>query len=196
VDLKQCKIPEFPITSLKKIALKRTKLENCESKNFLTSIVSTQKDDDPLFITIHPDNFQLYQVSSAECCYHNISRIFGNDGDVKLSKNCKPFGDKHELSKEVEHILVKCSSDGNIIYSNVHAIIAQRHEFAEREKLAKIDKKKAFKVLMVGVDSISRMGLERGMPQSRKIFADQNQWFEMKGYTRVSIHLLHYELEF
>lgn len=185
VNSLHCRIPEFKTTQIK---MRRGKLPSCGNIGHLTSIVSTVYVEDPLFITINSDFFSNYQVSSVECCYHNISRF--NDDEITISSLCLPFETKHKLNKNMEHIYVKCSSDGKVVYSNVHAIVAQRQEFKTREVNSGIDKNKAYKVFLIGLDSISQMGLKRGMPSSHKVIDGKENWFEMKGYTRVRwIHL-------
>lgn len=184
----------------------RKKLPNCKQKNFLTSIVSTVHVDDPLHIMLHPEYYDIHEITSnVECCYHKVFRVHENDNQVTFSDDCIPFNDNYKLDKKNAQVFVKCFSEGKEVYKNVHAIISQQKEFEKRRKETKIDKKKAYKVVnlmftlilmnflmliysqvMVGVDSLSRMNLQRGLP---KIFNEINKtdgWFGMNGYTSVS----------
>lgn len=184
VDSLNCKIPYFHVSEIK---LKKKKLKPCEHLEFLTSIVSTiHGDEDPLIMSINSEHFKSYKITSTECCYHNVTRIHGSDDKVTISPECLAFQHKDELSKRIGWIYVKCSSGGKIIYSNVHAIITKRKELTRRVIDKKINVKKAYKVLMVGIDSMSRMTLERGMPLTHELFHSKNEWVEMKGFRRVS----------
>ncbi|KAG5668616.1 hypothetical protein PVAND_016551 [Polypedilum vanderplanki] len=64
------------------------------------------------------------------------------------------------------------------IYKNAHVMIRRKNITNE------IDESKKFNVLLIGVDSISRLHLQRSMQETYK-FLIENQWIEMKGYNKI-----------
>lgn len=71
-------------------------------------------------------------------------------------------------------------------YKNVHFVVQRKPEVIERlsnVNYASTDKR-APSVLMVGIDSISRLNLIRAMPKTAQLLYD-NGWFEMKGYNKM-----------
>lgn len=184
-------MPYFEPTSLKDLKTKRTKrLLPCSKpknqKRFLISIISTTSVDDPLNIKIHEKFFKDYGVSSVSCCFRTISRVQDSDILIKINETCSEFENNYPLDNKHDTILVECSSGGKVIYKNVHATITRKKDFVERQRKSKIDKSRAYKVLLVGFDSMSRMTFPRGMPKTFKLFHGKKEWIEMKGYTRVS----------
>jgi hypothetical protein len=75
------------------------------------------------------------------------------------------------------------------IYSNAHAIVRKKQSiqnvFDSFKTLYPTDKQ-AMSVLMLGIDSISRLNLIRSMPMTAQYLYDTG-WFELKGYNKVSL---------
>lgn len=115
-----------------------------------------------------------------------MSRAQKNDSETVLSVECEKFQDDDELDKSIENVFVKCSSGGKIVYSNAHAIIAKQHRFHDRQQREGLNKEKAFKVIMLGLDAMSRINFQRGMPKSHKMIENKREWFEVKGYTTLN----------
>lgn len=185
IDGPFCKVPEFPLTNIKDLKIKRSKLQSCKSPRLLTSVVSTNRAEDPLFVKFQPEFLSDYAVSSATCCFRVIKR--NGDSDVKLSENCTEFQSTHELDKSIKHIYVECKSGEKVVYSTAHAIITQTKKFVRRQAATKINKAKAYKVLLLGFDNMSAMNFKRGMPNTSGLLKDKKEWIEMKGYTRVRL---------
>lgn len=195
IDGPHCKVPEFEPTSLKELKIKRSKLQPCKSPRLLSSVTSTNRVEDPLFVKFQPEYLGDYGVSSAICCFRAVQRK-SDDESVELSAVCHEFEVTQQLDKNIEHIYVECRSDGKVVYSTVHAIITQQKAFVKRQSAAKIKKKKAYKVLMVGFDNMSRTNFIRGMPNTNKLLQNKTEWIEMKGYTRVSHDFASFNLSF
>lgn len=53
-----------------------------------------------------------------------------------------------------------------------------------RKRLSKQQADSPISVLMLGIDSISRLNLIRAMPETRT-YLKLNKWIEMKGYNKV-----------
>lgn len=101
--------------------------------------------------------------------------------------SCKKFNKTMVLKKFVEFIYVNCEHDRNTVYKNTHAIIRDKPEI--RKRLTKLKERsknnRPLSVLMLSIDSISRLNFIRSMPETYKSLLD-NEWFELQGYNKVS----------
>lgn len=94
------------------------------------------------------------------------------------------------LPEHIEFIIVHCKSlkpnnKEHVIYANAHAVIQKYKTRKKIENYKRIfDKQRPLSVLMVGIDSISRLNLIRAMPLTHKYLNDTG-WFELKGYNKV-----------
>lgn len=90
---------------------------------------------------------------------------------------------------------------GKTVYNNTHAIIRERLDIRQNlNKFKKIHKNhRPLSVLMISIDSVSRLNMIRAMPKTFHHLHDSG-WFEMQGYNKVKftlnhcqakIHLLH-----
>lgn len=109
---------------------------------------------------------------------------------------CISFYKTTKLQPDIENILVRCKSGGKATYTNTHTVVRERH--AIRSKLKQFDnvyKNRPLSVLMLSIDSISRLNLIRAMPLSAQHLYD-NGWFELQGYNKVGyLTLLLYILQ-
>lgn len=94
---------------------------------------------------------------------------------------CMAFEEKVALSGCI--VLVKCKAYGVEIYTNVHGAFPITKEMKNRVKLKKDEK--PLSVLMVGIDSMSRLNLRRVMPKTTE-FLERNKWLNLKGYNKVA----------
>lgn len=180
-----CKIPDIEPTSHRDLKIKRSKLPECKNPGFLSSITSTLSENDPICLNFFPDYLQSYGAKDAKCCFHELTRALKNDSEILASDHCEPFDGKHELHPKVQWVYVTCFEDGKTIYKMVHSIISKKKIYAKRRRRAKIDAKRAFKVLMIGFDNMSAINFKRAMKAVRDEFTNKTEWFEIKGYTRV-----------
>lgn len=101
------------------------------------------------------------------------------------------FVDKTSLDPSIDNILVKCRSGNKQVYVNGHAMMPERREIRERLNMwRKYDQDskaedKPPSVLMIGIDSISRVNLIRAMPKTAR-YLYENEWYEMSGFNKVS----------
>lgn len=70
-----------------------------------------------------------------------------------------------------------------LIYSNAHAIVRKKRPDKTEQNSQKLVRK-PISVLMMGIDSISRLNLLRAMPITAQHLYDTG-WFELKGYNKV-----------
>lgn len=107
----------------------------------------------------------------------------------RLSK-CVPFKKNVFLSPSIESILVQCDSNKRNVYKNGHPLINEKPKLRERLKTWKKKdtehgRTKPPSILMIGIDSISRVNLIRAMPKTAQHLYD-NDWFELSGYNKVT----------
>lgn len=194
IDEARCKIPDIRPTSIKDLKLKREKLQPCDNSPLLTTvgtIVNSVVDPhESLVLEFHAERVQHYKVSAQEvnCSYQNVFREPGSDSKTYLSDVLGFISEAKNrslLNKAHEHIYVVCYSKTKEIYRYVHSIIVQKEKFIQREKTTGIKTKKPYKVLMLGINDMSRINFHRGLPKSYNFLKGKN-WFEFKGYTRLA----------
>lgn len=95
-----------------------------------------------------------------------------------------------ELSNDTDNIIVKCRSGNKQTYVNGYATIPERKQIRERlNKWEDTNRSgKPLSVLMLGIDSISRLNFIRAMPKTAE-YIFNNDWFEMRGYNKVISNL-------
>ncbi|ESP05156.1 hypothetical protein LOTGIDRAFT_180911, partial [Lottia gigantea] len=132
----------------------------------------------------------LKKKDFAYCEYQEIIR--NNDWDVSYSDERFRFtGDVHNMT--VEFIRVLCyDENAEIFYTNFHAFTPNnKTTVAELEKSLrnhKIEKKprEILNVIMIGVDSLSRLNHIRQMPKSRQFLVNNMAAIEFVGYTKIA----------
>lgn len=168
----------------------------CSPKQPLTTI-EQNFDNDTVLVRFHQDQMEAYMphyMRYVRCCYQSIERAGSKD---KADKNfwvgeCVTFNESFLLPPTVRNgILVRCkagvsesSKSKKAIYTNVHALV--RPSPAVRERMDKFNgrtEKRPLSVLMIGIDSISRLNLIRAMPHTAQHLYDTG-WFELKGYNK------------
>ncbi|XP_017769082.1 PREDICTED: uncharacterized protein LOC108557171 isoform X4 [Nicrophorus vespilloides] len=179
----KCRIPKVdPFNMEVKGFYKKKSYVSCSKLELLTYVT---KDVNHTSAKIHikRDLVKSYSSNGVNCCYQNVSRGDKNiDNTISLSK-CVDFNGEVNLSKKA--VLVKCLNKATKkeVYSNVHmpVIITSK----EKAKIAKHDKSsRPLSVLIVGVDSVSRLNMMRDLPKTRS-FLNTNGWIEMQGYNKI-----------
>lgn len=172
----------------------REKYESCSKLEILTSVkVDFATDVANLIINhAHENKYMKWWQSSLRCCYQVITRSGSNssaDNKFDLSA-CKTFLSGHQLEQNVEFIIVKCEGYLNIfkeysteIYANAHAIVREK-ESVKKRLSSSYDSSK-ISVLMMGIDSISRLNLIRSMPETYN-HLESTGWYELRGYNKMA----------
>lgn len=113
-----------------------------------------------------------------------------------LSK-CQYFENSFDLPPGIEFILVQCKGShskdtdkkkAKTVYSNAHAIVRRKPQMVKIFDSFKTlyPTEKPISILMLGIDSISRLNLIRAMPNTAQLLYDTG-WFELKGYNKVKL---------
>lgn len=121
--------------------------------------------------------------------------FYGALDNFSLSE-CMSFVNRTSLAPSIDNILVRCRANNRQVYINGYPLMPERKEIRQRlnmwkkyDEHRKENKFKAPSVLMLGIDSISRVNLVRAMPRTAQYLYD-NEWFEMSGFNKVSPRLL------
>ncbi|XP_063698162.1 uncharacterized protein LOC134829096 [Culicoides brevitarsis] len=176
------------------------KTKPCKDQPPLTYIRQIWEND-TAFLHINFSSVESYNLSenvSLKCCYQEIRRSTDPvepDNKVDLT-DCRYFNFKTQLSATAEFLLVQCKKEENgsstVIYKNAHAMLRRKPEVHKRieEKLSNRKTiRKPINVLLIGVDSISRINLLRLMPKTAQHLHDSG-WMELKGYNKIDSNTL------
>ncbi|XP_046363166.2 uncharacterized protein LOC124139838 [Haliotis rufescens] len=187
VDTPACRIPNLdPFdSSISRFIRRRGKIL-CYGKPSIT-----YEDGNVLRINWTTVN-DFYEGDFKYCKYQPITRG-KNQSDFQFfyGKFGDPFYQDVEISDEFLRIYCISKSEGTI-NTNFHSLIIPKEAVDERcEKNIKrhvtINKpKEIMNVLMVGVDSLSRLNFMRQMPMSRTYLLEDLEAIEMLGYTKVA----------
>lgn len=125
--------------------------------------------------------------SFINCCYRQILRSDENDDDLIYNETCNPIeiSDTNSLTIPFELIKLECSQNN---YTNYHSFIV--HDLEEEEAFKRIAEKKLnadqyYNVLLVGMDTISRLNGHRQLNGTLDILRKTYKTLEFYGYNKV-----------
>uniref|UniRef100_A0A182WHQ3 Uncharacterized protein n=1 Tax=Anopheles minimus TaxID=112268 RepID=A0A182WHQ3_9DIPT len=147
---------------------------SCSPKQPLTTI-EQNFDNDTVLVRFHHDRmdaFVPHYMRVGECIAFNESFLLPPSIRNGVLIRCKAGVSESSKSKKA-------------IYTNVHALIRPQPNVRERiDKFNGRTEKRPLSVLMIGIDSISRLNLIRAMPHTAQLLYDMG-WFELKGYNKI-----------
>ncbi|XP_018783831.1 PREDICTED: uncharacterized protein LOC108965702 [Bactrocera latifrons] len=125
------------------------------------------------------------------CCYRQIVRSgSGRSADNKFEiLPCSTFHQDFMVPLHIEYIITECSltKDANttIIQKDAFSFVQQKNNSATNSsKKHTTSSRKKPNVLLLGIDSVSRINLRRTMPETFK-HLQMNNWFELQGYNKI-----------
>ncbi|CAD7006578.1 unnamed protein product [Ceratitis capitata] len=187
-----CRIPDVDVHAPDIMQhFKREKYKPCSNKKALTAVYFNTTSRE---YVLHIDESEIKSYSKSgkvNCCYQPILRNGTGakaDVDYKLGK-CVPFKKSVSLPPSIDNILVQCDSNRRNVYKNGHPLINEKPRVRERlnawkKKDTDRGRTKPPSILMIGIDSISRVNLIRAMPKTAQHLYD-NEWFELSGYNKI-----------
>lgn len=103
---------------------------------------------------------------------------------------CKKVDGTHTLTPDEDFIIVTCKgfrkffkwAPSSVVYQDAHAIIQPKKSV--EKKLANNSNGTKLSVLLMGIDSISRLNLIRGMPETYN-HLESSGWLEMRGFNKI-----------
>lgn len=164
----------------------------CSHSKLLTSIV---KKTNYSILQVNPAATRSYSPNGVTCCYRVVKRTL----DEKKPDDSISFSDCHSFNSSVnitdEFIIVKCATKHRKkeVYKNAHAIVQVREEVRtrldnaakNRTKSSGRDSTRPLSILLIGVDSVSRLNSLRTMPKTRS-YLNSLGWTELKGYNKIA----------
>ncbi|XP_060527924.1 uncharacterized protein LOC132702980 [Cylas formicarius] len=159
-----------------------TKYRSCSTRQLLSFVT---KERNVATVHIRNEVTQQYTTRPITCCYSNVSRVVDGpmpDHNIAIS-SCETFRDNVTISSDAVIIQCKEESSKKLIYENAHAAVTITENV--RERLDSFgNKPKPLNVLMIAVDSVSRLNFIRTMPKTYS-FIERNNWLTLKGYNKV-----------
>lgn len=171
-------------------SMKKIETSNDTDKQQIRSNTLTYVQDNRLFFT--HDAINRGAGINGKCCYRSIARTGDNDDELEYSRICRALPDSNPITLtsigldiNEELIQIECAE---LKYTNVHVFMI--HDTAEEKALkALADKKliigKHYNVLMVGVDTISRLNAIRQLPKTLNVLRQLYNTTEFLGYNKV-----------
>lgn len=187
VDTVGCKIPNInPYDELiRKFVWQGTRV-HCKGKPAITF-------EDGVWLRINRTRVKKYYRNDLKyCAYEPLQRpVNGSDDRIDYTNEKIPFYNDTIVKAEFMRVYCYSRSEG-VIYVNFHAFILPKPEIEERYRRNFRRYNKAFNlkanlnVLMVGVDSVSRLNMIRQMPRTRELLFGELGAVEMLGYNKVA----------
>ncbi|KAH8301108.1 hypothetical protein KR018_001822, partial [Drosophila ironensis] len=162
---------------------KQKKYKRCKIQRPLTKVNFVEKTQKYQILIDQSVALKWYNGhSNFFCCYKTVFRA--SESKITYSP-CLGFKSGDELPDIAEGIIVQCSTRNKRIYVNGHATVPVKEAVQKRlEEAANQDEQRPLSVLMLGIDSISRVNLIRAMPKTAQYLYD-NGWFELAGYNKM-----------
>ncbi|XP_011195224.1 uncharacterized protein LOC105220490 [Zeugodacus cucurbitae] len=123
-------------------------------------------------------------INDMRCCYRRIKRA-GENG-FSLSP-CHQFQQDFVVPRNIDYLLTECYSNKTkvVVEKNAFTFIQYRN-LTGSYNATRISKSgiKRPSVLLLGIDSLSRINLRRVMPKTF-MHLQRNHWFELQGFNKV-----------
>ncbi|KAF7284191.1 hypothetical protein GWI33_022442 [Rhynchophorus ferrugineus] len=172
INTSNCQIPD--IDPFNEDVLPYVRLETkeeCTSKPLLTYI---EKSNGDVKLRMNKSVIYLYSILPMSCCY---SKVFRKGDENIFYSECTNFDEEIQIDYGI--VRVKCSNLFRITYDNVHATFIPH---ASQTRI-NTNATKPHTIFLLGIDSISRLNLQRTMP---KTFSYLEQHFKgLRGYNKI-----------
>ncbi|XP_076686233.1 uncharacterized protein LOC143378378 isoform X2 [Andrena cerasifolii] len=154
----------------------------CEHGDYLPLV-----DSNNTAIFVNPDAVHHFYNKSedVDCCWRPFWRMKDEDNIVTYSNDC--FGFENSTTVNAEFVKIECSRNKEVIYKDYHAFLPRFRSVEEKlEKVrATSSRTERLSLLIVGLDSISRLNFHRMMPKTVQALKNLGA-AEMLGYTKVA----------
>ncbi|CAH1972431.1 unnamed protein product [Acanthoscelides obtectus] len=152
--------------------------QNCTKRQLLTYVT---KEDNVATLHINTSLQSAYSLKNIRCCYSNIIR--DSDGEypdttINISM-CQEFTNSVLISQDP--VMVNCIDDDGLIYENVHIAVTMTKSI--EDKITKSKKRRPISLLMIGIDSVSRLNFIRTMPHTYN-YVETNHWIPLLGFNK------------
>ncbi|KAL0107779.1 hypothetical protein PUN28_014805 [Cardiocondyla obscurior] len=181
---KGCRLPAMdPLDPAVQRFIKKDKFE-CEYGNSPPLIESNNT---ALFVNPLANNeFYNNPKGDINCCWRRFWRAKDDDNAVTFDSQCYFF--QYSCTINDEFVRVECYQNNEVIYKDYFAFLPRKPSVEERcDEARKTDVNidDRLSVLVLGLDSVSRMNFHRMMPKTVKSLQSLKA-VEMLGYTKVA----------
>ncbi|VEN50264.1 unnamed protein product [Callosobruchus maculatus] len=152
----------------------------CTNEELLTYVT---KNDNVARLHINMSVLSSHSHKNVHCCYSNITRNLESqapDDKIKISQ-CQDFTDSVIIHEQP--VLVNCTNNKGFTYKNVHVAVSITK--AIKDKIGRSKTKRPLSVLMIGIDSVSRLNFIRTLP-STYMYLESQGWIPLLGYNKMA----------
>lgn len=184
VNSTSCKIPDLnPFHLSTSRFVRRKNHTEFYSQPPLTEVVFDPKTEQS-YLVINREAVKFYTEHDAvNCCLAAIQQTHFN---VKISSCDYLSNNTWILNDKFQQLIVSCYDPERVlVYENLHATVVR----AKRRKRKPKSKNDRLNVLVIGMDSMSRLNLYRTMPRTVTQLHTRG-WTELRGYTKVADNTL------
>ncbi|XP_023308109.2 uncharacterized protein LOC111689875 [Lucilia cuprina] len=127
------------------------------------------------------------------CCYQEILRS-GSGSNVDASFKLLPCTNFHQdfvVPLHIHGIIVNCKSKSKntTLQEDAFSFIQMNKTIIQQESQNVTVQRRKPSILMIGIDTLSRMNFRRNMPEMLKYLV-KNNWYELLGYNKVGDNTL------
>ncbi|XP_017790924.1 PREDICTED: uncharacterized protein LOC108573070 isoform X2 [Habropoda laboriosa] len=180
---KGCRIPAMdPFDSAIARFIEKEKPIACEHGDYLPLVDSNNT---ALFINPKAIGHFYNNSGDIDCCWRPFWRMKDDDNVVTYGNECFKFNTSTVVN--TEFVKIECSYNNEVIYKDYHAFVPRVSSVEEKCKkiVASSSRTEHLSVLIVGIDSVSRLNFHRMMPKTVEAL-QQLEAVEMLGYTKVA----------
>lgn len=197
VNTKNCKIPDLnPWDPSLKGVVKVGSHVKCDRYKKLTYQIK-----DTLFVDLKKIQSSSFSSVFKYCKYTPITRPVtkkSTHDTLGYGKESKPFNVSIKVEQTHEHIFVQCyDAIGKVIFVNFHTFIFDKpavekrcnERFKERQDSKSV--KESLSILIIIIDSVSRLNAMRFMPKTVKYLMETMNATDMAGFNKVGYGTFH-----
>ncbi|XP_046470558.1 uncharacterized protein [Neodiprion pinetum] len=178
-----CRIPSFEVMddSIKRYFQGTTEFQ-CDAGTHLPLVNSNLTS---LFVDPKAKAHFYKDLEPAKCCWSRFWRTNGSDNSISFESTCQNFVNSTRI-KDGEFVQVKCERKGKEVYKDYHAFVPRKELVENRcgSSPAPGPESGRLSVLILGLDSVSRLNFHRTMPRTVEALQGLGA-VEMMGYNKV-----------
>lgn len=176
VNTRGCRMPSFPVMdeSIERYFGK--------AKPIVCKAVLTISNDTHVWIAHNRSqllaDFGISEPDTIFCDVDALRRVSDTTNEVDTSQR-QSFRYGESVAVETEFVQVHCTFNVNTTVTNYHYFIAPKFGFGNRS-----ERSNRISVMIIGIDSVSRLNFHRSMNQTASVLAQMNA-FELFGYNKI-----------
>ncbi|XP_008207346.2 uncharacterized protein LOC100117011 [Nasonia vitripennis] len=195
VNTRGCRIPDLsPFEPSVSRYIDKAKPIVCEQGSHLPLVESNNS---AIFVNPEARPHYYNETESIDCCWRSFWRTDNKDNEVTVSRDCHPF--QEAVFVNDEFVRVECQRRNETVYRDYFAFVPRKLQVEERCRLQARELLSNYvvpptppasghdklSVLVVGIDSVSRLNFHRSMPRSLELLRQLGA-VEMLGYNKVA----------